>query len=111
MGSYNILHTTVLCSNCKNFYSGKIQFKFGNTWQFHYKLGEKITWGGNDTGIANAPKVKVYGILEENLCPICKNVNEDNEFDILFENDIIKCVQIISNPEDYLESDFDIMIK
>ncbi len=111
MGSLNILCATVKCSSCKSIYPTKIQFKFGNTWHFHYNLGDKVSWGGNDIGIENLSNVKVYGILEDTICPVCGRVNEDDEFDIFFEEDVIKRVQILSEPRDYIngEGDFSII--
>jgi hypothetical protein len=48
MSSFNILITQVVCPNCGAKQQVRIQFKFGNTWQLQYKLGDKISWGGND---------------------------------------------------------------
>lgn len=101
MSAYNILNTEVECSNCKHIYKGIIQFKFGNTWQLKYSVGEIIKWGGNDIGESNLSVVKVYGILEEEECPNCLQVNLNNEFDISIKKDIIKGVKPLSDPKDY----------
>jgi hypothetical protein len=92
MGAFNTLVTDVQCSNCNNTYKGNIQFKYGDTWQFEYKLGDKLKWGGNDIGISGSPKVKVYGILHNDTCPICHQINLNEEFDIYVENDIITSI-------------------
>ena len=97
MGSFNVLTTTVKCSNCKNIYQGRIQFRYGNTWQIEYRIGDKLEWGGNQIGNPNEKKVKAYGILESELCPACGKVNKNNEFDILVENSVLVNVTIMQN--------------
>ncbi len=62
MGAYNVLKVNEQCLNCGASIMLDIQFKFGDTWQYNYLLGEKIRWGGADIGIPNLDKVKVYGI-------------------------------------------------
>lgn len=105
MGSFNTLISEVQCPNCNNVYEGRIQFKYGDTWQFIYKLGDKITWGGNDIGIPGSTKVKAYGTLENDTCSICHQNNFNNEFDIYIENDIIMTTQKMRNINDYFSSD------
>lgn len=90
---------------CREMYPSQIQFKFGDTWQFQYQMGDKIKWGGNDIGKSGIHKVKVYGILESSQCPICGMLNGLNEFDINIENDIIISVNPIHNIKDYLIED------
>ena len=67
-----------------------------------YKVGDKIIWGYNEVGIADIPKVKVYGIVGDD-CPICGNGN--SEFDIFIEQDIIVGVADMKNRADYLAQD------
>lgn len=89
MGAFNILHTTIKCINCGNDFKGKVQFKFGNTWQFNYQVGDTVRWGGNDVGESDKPIVEVYGIAENSICPNCGYVN-DEEFDIAIIDNIIQ---------------------
>lgn len=109
MGAFNTLKTTIKCRECNQAYSADIQFKFGDTWQNEYRIGDKILWGGNDIGTRNLPKVKVYGVLSNIKCPICKKAQCD-EFDIIIEFDIIKEISQISNVEDYLQGDGNFLI-
>lgn len=104
MGAYNILKTEIQCKHCKNVFSGSVQFKFGDTWQNVYYIGEKIKWGGADIGYPGHEKVKVYGILEEQKCPIC-DFPLEYEYDIIVEKDIIKNVIPLTNLEDYNSGD------
>jgi hypothetical protein len=105
MSAFNILNSDVQCSSCGQIYEGKIQFKFGDTWQFHYRIGDKIRWGGNDIGKPGISKVKVYGILESTECPICGKFNENNEYDINIECDYISGINPISTIKEYLVED------
>jgi len=102
MSAFNILITELQCSNCKAFFKGRIQFKFGDTWQVEYKIGDKIMWGGNDIGKPGLKGVKVYGILESNHCPSCNYEILQNEYDIFIENDVIKKIELLSDISDYL---------
>lgn len=101
MSAFNILNSKIKCSECDCTYMGKVQFKFGDTWQLQYKIGDKIKWGGNDIGKPSISKVKVYGILEIDECPICGKENLNNEFDIDIENDIIIAISPMREIKDY----------
>ena len=101
MGAYNILNSEVKCSNCQNTYQGKIQFKFGKRFQIQYKIGDKIEWGAYDKGKPGLTKVKIYGILENDLCPICNKLNLNNEFDMVVEKDIIIGLHAMENIDIY----------
>jgi sarcosine oxidase delta subunit len=108
MSAFNILISEIQCPQCGKFYNGRIQFKFGDTWQFEYKLGDKIKWGGNDIGKPNIKKVKVYGILESSKCPFCQFEDNQNEFDIIVENDIIKNIRLMSDINSYNNGEYKI---
>jgi len=95
MGSYNTLITDIKCSNCNASFEGKIQFRYGNTVQLKYRIGDKVEWGGNQIGHPNERKVKVYGILESEQCPVCGKENENNEFDIFVENRVLVSVSVM----------------
>lgn len=100
MGAYNTLITDIQCQDCHRFYKAKVQFKFGDTWQIEYKVGDKIAWGGNDIGKPGLPKVKAYGVVESTVCPYCDYSNEE-EYDINIEKDVIKNVTPLFNLQDY----------
>jgi hypothetical protein len=100
MGFFNELITNVECSNCGNSCEARIQFKFGDTSQLEYKIGDKLAWGGNDVGRPNIKKVKVYGTLPDNECPICHYSND--EFDIYLEMDVLVKVCKMKDIREYL---------
>ena len=103
MSAFNILKADCECSNCKKFYKGTIQFKYGDTWQYEYQIGDQLKWGGNDIGLNSARKVKIYGVLENNICTICNQENDNNEFDIFIQKNTIERLETLANFRDYAE--------
>jgi hypothetical protein len=79
MGAYNTVEAKLVCPRCKSEVSATIQFKYGDTWQYRYALGDRIRWGGNDIGAPGERKVVVDGIVE-NQCPICGYGDEWNVY-------------------------------
>lgn len=102
MGSYNILFTEVTCPNCGAKFKVQIQYKYGNTWQLHYKVGDTITWGGNDKGRPGLTKVKVYGIAESITCSDCGKNSIPEEYDVFINNDVITSIAPMNNIDDYI---------
>lgn len=107
MGTFNILKTEIKCGNCDQVRPVVIQFRFGDTWQLVYQLGEKLIWGGNDIGKANLNVVNVYGYSGDNLCPHCNKFFEEEEFDIRIERDFITAVSAMKNYKKYQENEDD----
>ncbi len=107
MGTFNVLKIQNICSICSIRSEIRIQFSFGDTWQFEYEIGDTIRWGGYDIGKPNLPKVKVYGILETEKCFNCNSPYIIDEFDILVQFDVIMEVQKMANFSDYLVNDGD----
>jgi predicted RNA-binding Zn-ribbon protein involved in translation (DUF1610 family) len=103
MGSFNILIVEIACPNCGVKPQVRIQFKFGNTWQLQYKIGDTISWGGNDIGKPNLIKVKAYGIVESTTCPSCNENSIPEEYDVFINDNVIINVTPIGNINDYLE--------
>lgn len=68
MGAYNELKIG-RCENCQSDVEIRIQFKYGDVWQYEYKMKDVLKWGGNDTGISDARKVILDGIAAR--CEIC----------------------------------------
>jgi hypothetical protein len=105
MSAFNVLKANVHCSNCNTFYEASIQFKYGDIWQLKYRVGDKIKWGGNDIGKPNMHKAKVYGILEEDKCKNCGEINSINEFDIYLKDDVIIEVKPMENITEYFSTE------
>jgi hypothetical protein len=85
MGAFNTVIAEVVCPKCRKWSEFQIQFKYGNTWQHAYRIGEKLQWGGNDIGLPGKNKVKVESI--GGPCPQCGI--DAIEFDVIVEADII----------------------
>jgi len=102
MSSFNILIAEIPCPDCNRPHEARIQFKFGNTWQLQYRIGDTIKWGGNDIGSPDLKKVKVYGIIESMTCPFCNRNNIAEEYDIFIKENVIINVSTIESIKDYL---------
>ena len=70
MATYNTINVRRLipCPTCGD--SGKIrlQFAFGDTWQYGYAVGDSIRWGGNDYG---KPADDIDVIAYPDRCMVC----------------------------------------
>jgi hypothetical protein len=89
MGAFNTLVAETTCPSCGKKAIFEIQFKFGDTWQYHYTIGEKLRWGGNDKGFPNLPNAKIEGV--GGPCPYCKE--DCMDFDISLKYDEISGVE------------------
>lgn len=103
MGLFNTLIAAISCPDCGKAHEARIQFKFGDTWQFDYPMGSRIKWGGNDIGSADLGKVKVYGIIESMVCPFCSKDRIAEEYDIFIRENVITAVCPIESMKDYLD--------
>jgi uncharacterized protein (DUF983 family) len=73
MSAFNTLHASVVCPACGHTGVFDVQFKFGDTWQYTYKLGDPVRWGGNDYGSRTEGEKVVEGI--GGPCPVCAAEN------------------------------------
>jgi hypothetical protein len=89
MAAFNVLHATVPCPNCGTTVDLELQFRYGDTWQHLYKVGDRVRWGGNDVGTPGRRRVLVEAI--GGPCPRCGSDNLD--FTIVIENDVIQSVE------------------
>ena len=90
MGAYNTLDIKVRCTNCKNVFPGKLQFKAGDTRQYEYTIGDRIKVDQEDLVIIGKDIV-AYGILENEICPFCGHGNKE-EYNIYIDNCVITSV-------------------
>jgi hypothetical protein len=70
MSAYNtvVLPRQTNCPHCGSGIRPRIQFKYGDTQQHDYSVGDRIKWGGNDIG-KPARLVTALGYPED--CPVC----------------------------------------
>jgi len=109
VGTYNTLNIERQCPRCKKPDQASIQFKYGDTWQIKYHVGEMISWGGNDIGSAKYNKVTVYGVAQNDECKYC-GMDLQIEFDIYIEGNRIQKVCPMENYDVYLGNDGDFSV-
>lgn len=105
MGFFNTLITETTCPNCGAKSEIRIQYKYGNTRQLHYSMGDGITWGGNDIGNPALTKVKTYGIAESITCTFCNEESIPEEYDVFIIDNTITKITPMESIDDYLASD------
>ncbi len=90
MSAYNtvVLPDEEKCPHCGAVIRRRVQFKYGDTWQHDYMIGDRIKWGGNDVG-QPARLVTALGYPED--CPVCGN-DLGGVFDVVIRDGIIKDV-------------------
>jgi hypothetical protein len=96
MGAFNTVEISERCPCCKEEVNLEVQFKYGDTYQHHYKVGDVITWGGNDRGKPGRSKVVVYGFA---VCPIC---DAELEYEVWLESDRIVAVKPATGTYDFV---------
>ena len=95
MGAFNTVGSELICPICGRVSFMEVQFKYGNTWQYEYRLGERLRWGGNDIGEPGVKRVWVESIA--GLCAFCNYDGIDCE--VLIENDILVKVRNLPDPD------------
>lgn len=104
MGSFNTLYCHVNCSYCGHEQEALIQFKYGNTWQFKYHIGDVIQWGGNDIGNQHLQSVMAYGIVESTVCINCNKNVLPEEYDITIDSNTITGIRLMENILNYVNA-------
>jgi hypothetical protein len=103
MGAFNTVATKLLCPSCRKPAEVTVQFKYGNTAQLNYRLGDKLEWGGNDRGNPGKRHVVVDGIVSSD-CPNCKSPREWLVY-VHIENDRITKIENADGSYNFLDSD------
>jgi hypothetical protein len=101
MSAYNtvVLPGEQKCPHCGAVIRRRVQFKYGDTWQHDYMIGDRIKWGGNDIG-KPARLVTALGYPEE--CPVCGQ-GLDGVFDVVIRDGVIKDV-VPGRTQPYLDA-------
>ena len=102
MGAFNVLTVNCRCASCGAEGEQRLQFKYGDTWQFEYRLGDALSWGGNDKGQLGARRVVVDAISD------CGQCGAFADYEIFVENDVLTSFQLASGMYDFgaLPEDF-----
>jgi hypothetical protein len=85
MSAFNTIQDEANCPSCGARGIFEVQFKYGNTWQLHYQLGDTLRWGGNDIGVFTTKKVAVEGIGDK--CTACGH--DMLEFDLMIVGNVL----------------------
>ena len=89
MSAYKTLHAVIECPACGNRSEQVLQFKFGETRQHKYAIGDKLRWGHNNVGRPGLTRVEVSAVTE--ACPVCNTSGQD--FVVTIEDDTITGVE------------------
>jgi len=93
LGLFNTVGSNLACVHCGAVSSYKVQFKYGNCYQYEYEIGDEIEWSGDDSsydwGDPNQVAVVVEGV--GGPCPNCRE--EFLNFDVFTQNGIIRDVR------------------
>jgi hypothetical protein len=100
MGAYNTLTFPWVDANTKEEYELTVQFKYGQVWQDHYSLGDKLNWGANNEGEPGAQQVLVEAILDG--VKQVESIPED--FEIYIVNNIITDVKPLENSKKFFSA-------
>jgi hypothetical protein len=102
MSAYNtvVLPADEQCPHCGSVIRRRVQFKYGDTRQHDYAVGDRLSWGGNDIG-RPATLVKVLGYPED--CPVCGQ-DLGGVFDVIVRSNVIEDV-VPGSTQPYIEAD------
>lgn len=88
MGAFNIVRVRWHNPSTGSILELNVQFKYGDTWQHTYQVGDVIRWGGNDIGEPGARHVVVDGCLDASV----KGVASPDSFEVHVSNGVIEKV-------------------
>ena len=88
MGIYNTLLVESICTYCHEKTTLKIQFQYGEIWDYIYFVNDEIKWGAKNIGAQGKKTVVLDGVAEE-----CDNCDETTDYLIFVENDVIKSIR------------------
>ena len=86
MSAFNRVLVGQPCPHCGAVVERAYQFKFGDTWQYDYRLGDRLRWGGNDRGTPGLSSAATECVPE--ACVRC-GFDEDAVYVIRIENDLL----------------------
>lgn len=98
MSAFNVVTITTACPGCQQSVAIRVQFKYGDTWQHEYEVGDRLNWGGNDIGKPGHKRVVVDGAAEK--CPSCA-YDPECDFYVFVEHDVIVSIEPASNRYDF----------
>jgi len=85
MVRYNTLIMESYCPNCHEKTTLKIQFQYGEVWDYIYFFGDEIKWGSEESETKGKKLIVLDGYAET-----CEACDESADYLIFIENNIIK---------------------
>jgi hypothetical protein len=108
VSAYNTVSATLKCPACGLDVTVPVQFKFGNTRQLHYEVGDILRWGGNDIGDRGKRRVVIDGVVA-GRCPKCMYDDEWNVY-VHVENDRIVRVESATGEFDFVTAGLNFIV-
>ena len=102
MSAFNtvVLAAEEVCPRCGSLIRRRVQFKYGDAWQYDYVVGDRISWGGNDVG---KPAGLVVALGHSQDCPVC-GFYPGGVFDVILRGDVIEDV-VPGSTQPYIDAD------
>ena len=75
------------CPRCGDKGIIRLQFAYGDTYQYHYEMGETIRWGGNDVGVPVDNSIEILAYPEP--CPVC-GLDIDDEYVLTIKINVLR---------------------
>lgn len=102
MGAFNVVIANAQCPGCRQIVAARVQFKYGDTCQHEYGVGEALRWGGNQIGAPGYARVVLDAEAEG--CPTC---GYDGDWSLLVyvASDRIVAVEPASGQFDFVNSE------
>ena len=101
MSAFNTVRLTQACPTGNHIGEFEVQFKYGDCWQYEYRLGDKLKWGGNDNGKPGHKRVVVDGV---GYCSKCGPEAEYPDYEVWLEHDQIVSVRPACGQYDFVNS-------
>ena len=105
MSAFNNVLTQSCCPFCNHNQKWSVQFKYGDCWQFDYKIGDVLRWGGNDYGENVGGNVRTEGIASES----CESCGKDFIYAaVYFRDNRITKIELLREPLE-LQMDYEVL--
>ncbi len=118
MGLFNTVHIQQACPACGQLVGRELQFKYGETRQHSYQVGDALKWGGSDykykhpraqrqvlnSGAWGGNDVGEPGhkvVVVDAMSSACPNCGADGDYEVLIEDNKIVFAQPASGRYDF----------
>lgn len=98
MGAFNTVRGITDCPSCGCSVEVAAQFKYGDTWQYEYRMGDRLQWDGNQIGRPGARRAIVDAEAEG--CPCC-GYQDGWSLHLIVEEDVLTALTPASEKYDF----------